>query len=255
MARRESSWRHSPASHVLVHLVVDQHLELIARRLEGGSGMDAVPDWIRHLPLDGQSIMAIAAREKRPVSRPIHELAPPRREFLEQNGVRQLLAVPLLFHDAVFGTLTVAHRHDEPWDAESLRLLEGAAAQLGVEVAHVRLLEAERRRAEDLGLVNEIGSLVAQHLELRAVLATTATALARITQVSRVHVLLADASKALLSGVACTEDRQADIVLPLLSSPAIVQAFRHARARGHRRRTERPPFEQGPSSRRWGLDP
>ena len=213
-------------AHVLVHVVVGSNLELIARHLETGSSVENVPEWIRLLPLDGPSVMAIAAREKRVVSRPAHEIAQPRRAFLEESGVRHLLVVPLLFHDAVFGTLTVARSHDEPWDAESLRLLESAAAQLGVELAHVRLLEAERRRAEDLGLINEIGSLVAQHLELRAVLSTAARELARITQVPRVHVFLADAAKTVLNGVACTEDRFADIALPLDSSAAVAHAFR-----------------------------
>ncbi|HSO33891.1 MAG TPA: GAF domain-containing protein [Labilithrix sp.] len=213
-------------AHVLVHVVVEQHLELIARRLEHGSGIASAPGWIRHLPLDGASVMAIAAREKQAVSRPVDQLPRARRAFLEKSGVRQLLAVPLLFHDAVFGTITVAHRHDEPWAVDSIRLLESAAAQLGVEVAHVRLLEAERRRAEDLGLVNEIGSLVAQHLELRAVLTTAATELARITDVPRVHVFLADDARTVLRGVACTEDDYADIVLPLTSNAAVVHAYR-----------------------------
>ena len=210
---------------VLVHVVVDRHLQLIARHQEEGSSVDAAPDWIRRLPLDGLSVMAIAARERQVVSRPVDQLAPGPRAFLEVGGVRHLLTVPLLFHDAVFGTLTVAHGHPEPWDAESLRLLESAATQLGIELARVRLLETERRRAKDLGFVNEIGNLLTQHLELRAVLSTAATELARVTLVPRVHVMLVDAAKTVLNGVACTEDIHADIVIPLTSIPVAAEAF------------------------------
>ncbi len=213
-----------PGAHVLVHVVVEQHLDLIARHQEGGSSLDDAPEWIRQLPLDGPSIMATAALEKQVVTRRVHELSPDRRAILEAIGVHHLLAVPLLFHGDVFGTLTVGHSRDVPWDEESLTLLEGAATQLSVELAHARLLDAERRRTEDLRLINELGGLLSQHLDLRTVLATAARALSRISEVPRVHLFLVDATTGMLTGVACTESTYCDIVLPMSESAAVSHA-------------------------------
>lgn len=213
-------------AHVLVHMLVDHHLELIARRTEDGNALADVPAWSRVLPLDGSTAMAAAAREKRSVCRPVSEIEQPRRAFLEARGIRHLLAVPLSFQDVVLGTLTVAHREDEPWDSDSLRLLDDVVTHLGFELAQARLFEAERRRADDLGLVNELGSLVAQHLELRAVLSTAGSALSRVLAVPRVHVLLADEAKEHLHGIAATDEGVTDVDFPLTASTAVSHAFR-----------------------------
>lgn len=94
------------------------------------------------------------------------------------------------------------------------------------ELAHARLLEAERRRAEDLGLINELGTVVAQHLDLPTVLSTVVTELARITRVRRVGLFLVDDAKTVLTAVACTERLEADLVVPLASNAALAHAFR-----------------------------
>jgi signal transduction histidine kinase len=213
-------------AHVLVHMMTDDRLELIARRTHDGLAVADTPVWGRLVPLESSTIMAVAARQRRTVSRATETVEQPRRAYLEERGIRHLLSVPLSIHDVVLGTLTLAHRRDEPWDAESLRLLDGVAAQLASELAQARLLEAERRRAEDLALINELGSLVAQHLELRAVLSTVGTALARTFEVSRVHVLVADAEKVHLHGVAATTDAVDDVALSVASSRAAEDAFR-----------------------------
>jgi len=213
-------------AHVLVHAVVGDHLELIVRRTEAGRRVAEVPNWGHRLPIDGPMAMAVAAREKRMVSRPTCEVEEPRRSFLEGMGIRHMVAMPLSFDDVVLGTLTVAHREDAPFDSESLRLFESVTAQLAFELAHARLLEAERRRADDLGLINELGGLVAQHLELRAVLTTAARALVRVLGVSRVHVILSDDAKMHLRGVAATDDGVSDLELAVSSSHAVAHAFR-----------------------------
>jgi signal transduction histidine kinase len=213
--------------HVSLHVLRDDHLELIARRFPGGSRLDTAPDWLLRMPLADRSMQAVAVSEQRMLSLGIEELPERARAVLAPLGVRHLLVVPLMFERTGIGCLTVAHRRDEPWDSEGVRLLESAAAQLGVALAHVRLFEDERRRARDLGLLNELGSLVAQHLELSAVLATAVTQLSRITEVQRVHVFLPDAGHAILTSVACTtEEKEAPLAFAITSNAAVIHAFR-----------------------------
>jgi signal transduction histidine kinase len=212
-------------AHVLVHMLAHDHLELIARRTAQGNDMTDAPHWSWVIPLDGSTLMALAARERRTVLRPVHEVEQPRRAFLEQNGIHHVLAAPLTAHGEVLGVLTVAHQVDAPWNAGSLGLVEDVAAQLGLELARARIVETERRRAEDLGLVNEVGSVVSQHLELRAVLSSAATTLARVLAVARVDVCLADETNATLRGVASTSAGIADLEMSFEGN-AVAHAFR-----------------------------
>lgn len=211
---------------VLVHVLVDQHLELVARRSEGRTELVDTPPWIKSVPLDGSTTMAVAARERKTVRRDANEVDASGRGVLDAMGIRQLLVIPLLVHHVVLGTLTISHGHDAVWDAESLRLLEGVAGQLAIELAHARTLEAERRRVEELAFVNDLAGLVAEHLELGAVLSTAAGALVRVLDVPRVHVLLLDATKSRLEGVGATESGVAPIGIPLAAIDAVALAVR-----------------------------
>jgi signal transduction histidine kinase len=212
-------------AHVAVHVVAEDHLELVARRA-GNGGMDTAPEWLRRLPRDGASLMAVAAREQRIVSRSVNDLPEPPRSDMRAQGLRHVVAVPLLFDGSGFGAVTVTDPSEMPWDPEALGLLAAAAVQLGVDFGRVRLLEDERRRAQDLGLINELGSLFGQHLALADVLSTAVNELARVTDVPRVHVFLVDASGEALRGVACTEELAADALVALTAGSAVAQAFK-----------------------------
>jgi signal transduction histidine kinase len=211
---------------VIVHITVDDHLELVARWGDEKKDLDSAPNWLRRVPLDGPTIIAIAAREKRLATRAVRDVIPERRAPLEAAGLAHLAVAPLLFDDRVFGTITVGHSREAPWDVESLRLLQSAAVQLGVQFAHVRMLEVERRRADDLRIVNELGSLIAQHLDLPGVLTTAVTQLARVTGISRVHLLLVDAAKTALETVASSEDIGGAVVMSVTSNGVAAHAFR-----------------------------
>jgi signal transduction histidine kinase len=212
-------------AHVLVHVMAEGRLNLVARRIDEGSRLEAAPDWLQQVPVDGPMIVARAAREDQVMSRSFDELPADHREAMRSFGLQHLLVVPLRFDGAVFGTITVAHRIAMPWDPQSLRLLDSAATQLGVDFARVHSLAEERRRAEDLGLLNELGAIVGQHLELPAVLSAAVNQLARVMNVPRVHIFLADPSNTVLVGVACTEELEADVVVPA-STGAVGAAFR-----------------------------
>ena len=213
--------------HVLIHVVVDDHLELIARRLEqGGDGMGTAPAWARRIALEAPLMQSIAAREKRVVSKAVAELSERTRVHLEPLGVRRLVVAPLLSEQRVVGVLTVAYRTDEPWPAVEQRLVETASEQLGVAIAQLAVLDKERRLANDLALINELGRLIAQQHELHAVLDTAVHHLAKLADVQRVHLLLANDERTALVGKACNEPRLADMTIPLDSQAASVHAFR-----------------------------
>src|SRR5262249_6533941 len=132
--------------------------------------------------------------------------------------------------------LTLERPASAPFDDRAKAMLEALGGECVLRIEQRRVnglglvdtpaLEGERHRAEDLRLINELGRLVAQHIELHAVLSTAAGELARLLEVARVHVMLVDEMKVHLRGVAYAGEAVADIDLPLTSSHAVAEAFR-----------------------------
>jgi signal transduction histidine kinase len=195
--------------HIALHVVVGEHLEVVARQHHDGTPrVDEAPDWFRRLPLDGSSLPARAVRERRTFACPFDDLPERARIALAGAGVAQLIFAPLLVADSAIGTLSVAQRHPR-WDDEQLRLLEAVTTRLAAELLQARLLADERKRAHDLTLINEIGSIMAQQLDLAGVVKVTVHEVARLIDVPRVTLGLVDDERKFLESVAST---QADLV-------------------------------------------
>ena len=211
---------------VAVHVVVDDDLALVALRRDTGEvALDVAPPELRRAALSGGSLQARAAMERRGVSELVSNLPDGATPALEPMGLRRLVAVPLVFSERLIGTLSVAHREASPWNAEELLLLESAAAQIAMTLAHARLFEEERSRAEDFATINELGSMIAQHPELSSVLATAVSYLAQIAEVPRVHVLLVDEGRTALCRAASNLEADVDIRFPLDETSAVAEAF------------------------------
>jgi signal transduction histidine kinase len=89
---------------------------------------------------------------------------------------RSEMAVPLRGRDTVFGVIDVASRRPAAFDADDLRFLETAAAQLGRAFDNARLAEMERqtiRELEELAAMQDDFIAIANH-ELRTPVTTIA---------------------------------------------------------------------------------
>lgn len=189
---------------VSIHLVVEDRLDLIAVRATAGE-METRPPWLRTIPLGSAVIQADVARTKRTREIVVAELDGRARAVLEPGGVRYAVVAPMVVGGSVVGTVSVAYASEAPWDAEQVELVTGFALRLGAELDQLRVLEAERRRARDLELINEIGGLVAKQHQLDAVLRTSVNELARAIAVSNVKLLLVDDARKTLRVAASTE--------------------------------------------------
>ena len=218
------------AVQVAVHVLVEDELVLVAHRQDSGDAFveNAPPDF-RRMSLSSLKIQARAAAERRSVGQVVSKLPECARRVLEPQGLRHLMAVPMVFGERLVGTLSVAHRMESPWSAEELLLLESAAAQIAMALAHARLFEEERSRAEDFATINELGSLIAQHPALSSVLATAVDYLAQIAEVPRVHLLLVDEARTALCLAASNVSTDFVLRLPLDEPSAAVEAFHSLR--------------------------
>jgi signal transduction histidine kinase len=211
--------------HVAMHLLANDSLELVARRLDGIESLDGAPDWLRWIPLTSEILQARVARGRAMIVKPLEELSPVAQEALGPRGVRHLVVVPLVVAEVVVGTLSVGHCSATQWDSVQLKLLETVSRRLAGEIAQLRLLEEERRRTRDLALVNEIGGLIAGDLDLDKILRTAVHELARVLDVPRVKIVLADAERKNLESVACSQEIEANLTIPIGSQSTSSLAF------------------------------
>ncbi len=218
------------AGQVAVHVLRGDVLELVGRRLVTGErGVEAAPDWLRRMPVDEPSMQARALSDRAVVHGSLPTLPARAREVLEPLGVRHLLVAPLVFNERLIGTVSIAHRREAAWDAEELKLLANACRQIAMSLMNASLYETERSRARELVEINQLGSLVTQHLDLPTVLRTVVQRMAAIADVPRVTLFLADDARTELRTAACSDGTVSSLTLPLNATSAAAHAF-HLRA-------------------------
>jgi signal transduction histidine kinase len=217
------------ASHIGLHVPVDGHLELVARLYaDDSSRLDDAPPWLRRMPLDSNSFPARAFSERRILVPRVDELFEPAREVLGPEGVVQLVFAPLFVGDVDLGVLSITRR-EVRWDEEQNRMLEDVTRRLAVDLLQSRLLENERRRARELIEINEVGALLAEQLDLDAILETAVRELARAIDVPRVAIGLVDEERRFITTTACNQEVYATVRVPVDGQSSVSLAFRTGR--------------------------
>jgi signal transduction histidine kinase len=113
------------------------------------------------------------------------------RVYLERFGGRALAAVPILLRGEAQGILVV----DDPsgpraFSAPDVERLTTVADRLAVAAENARLYLETRRRAEELGLMHEVGRSLVHTLELEQVLSGGVRSLARIVDAPAAYLAL-----------------------------------------------------------------
>lgn len=77
-------------------------------------------------------------------------------------GVRSLLAIKTSFQGSTNGVLFILHRDRYSWVAEDVHLMQTVADQIGVNIAHHRLTEADKRQKAELEKAREVAESASQ---------------------------------------------------------------------------------------------
>jgi transcriptional regulator with GAF, ATPase, and Fis domain len=85
-------------------------------------------------------------------------------------GVRSLASVPLLAEGELRGAVTFSSRTPRRYQADVVQILAAVAAPLGAAVHRAQLLHDERRRAEQMRLLNEVARALVSSLDEREML-------------------------------------------------------------------------------------
>ncbi len=108
------------------------------------------------------------------------------RDLARRLACRSMLAVPLLSHDRSLGALVLIERTERVFDAQDVRLATHAAQLVSAALESAELFEHERRRGDEMALLQELSRATAGKLDQSELLDT---ALARLLQ-----LLAADAA-------------------------------------------------------------
>lgn len=150
-----------------VQLLRDDRLEIV-----GGHGWEQPEDEVMGItfPVPGKNPNTIVIEERRPCI--LRDAQATHKAFRKSphNHIQSWLGVPLIVHDEVIGMLAVDSREVGHFNAEHARLVTAFADQVAIAVENAKLFEAERRRAEQIDALREIGVELTAELDLDSLL-------------------------------------------------------------------------------------
>jgi signal transduction histidine kinase/ligand-binding sensor domain-containing protein len=92
------------------------------------------------------------------------------RQVVQESGFHFVAIAPLVSRAAVCGTLFVMTRGQTEFTQQDVELLSSIGVQIGVAIENARLFAAEQRRAEQFGLINQVGHELTLILDVNKVL-------------------------------------------------------------------------------------
>ncbi|HEY3099961.1 MAG TPA: GAF domain-containing protein [Methylomirabilota bacterium] len=141
------------------------------------------------------------------------------RDAVRRQGIRAVLAVPLVSKDTLVGVIAAAWDDVHAYDEREVRLLTGLAQQAAVALDRARVHTAALRRADELGALLRAARTVMVGLDRDATLQQIAHEAAGIAGTPHVKVLVLDTeTRTLRVGAITGSPVPGDFALPLGSA-------------------------------------
>jgi two-component system, NtrC family, sensor histidine kinase KinB len=121
-------------------------------------------------------------------------------------GMRSALCVPLRIRDHVIGALEVEHSRLEHFTEEDQRHLENLSAYLAQALENARLFDGQRRRWQQLLVINETARIATESLELDEILEQVAKEVHDRFSYFAVGVMLREEQEVVLKALKCDEE-------------------------------------------------
>ncbi len=160
-------------------------------RVAGGAGLPPGMDGLCARVEEG-SVVGGVIRDRRPAIVEDVETSPDVGGFCRSLGARSLVAAPLLLRDEPLGVLFVDEvGTPRRFTVPDVERVSAVANQLAVAIENARLYAEARRRAEELGLLHEVGRSLVETLDIQRLLERGIQNLARIVDAPHASLALA----------------------------------------------------------------
>jgi len=110
--------------------------------------------------------------------------------LLAEEGVRSVVALPLISKDRLVGSLNLGRMAAEPFGASDLAVLEPVARHVAIAIDNARLLDDVRRRSREFESLLEIGRSIVERRALADVLPLVTQSVNRVMGTSHCVLLL-----------------------------------------------------------------
>ena len=169
-----------------------RHLTIVAEHLAPGSASGIGYE----IPLEGNASMERILATKAPLAifdAQSDPLLANLRDIMIQRRVRSLLIVPFIVRDEIIGTVGAdAIEFPRYFTAADMELAQTIANLLAARIEQARLLDAERRRRQEIEAVYQASLSLAASLEMSEVLDAILSAVLNLLQVQDAHIFLYD---------------------------------------------------------------
>ena len=169
---------------------------------------DFVEYWERGFPVSRETMTGRATLERKPVQI-VDILADPEFRVTaahRREGIRTVLAVPLLREDTVIGAIATWRREVRPFTDQQIKLLRTFAAQAVIAIENVRLFNETKEALERETATAEILKVISSSpTDIQPVLDAVAERAAHLCNAPYTHVLLIDGDNLQFMSVYSTE--------------------------------------------------
>jgi len=135
------------------------------------------------LPMNTRSLATLAFSSRQPQAAPdaaIDERVDP--AVVRRFRARSVLTVPLMSHDVPVGVLTLMSRGERIFAAQDVRLASHVAQLLSAAVAGADVFARERRRADELALLQDLSGAITGKLDQRELLESASGRLLQLVE-------------------------------------------------------------------------
>jgi signal transduction histidine kinase len=189
-----------------------------------------VPKWFldkyRTLPIEG-TLNGVVASTKRPVNLRTVDLPPSARDDVSSLGHLHTMLMPLVANDRLIGTINISRETPEPYSDDDVSSMSVLCGQMSVQLERARLRQETLRRIEELSLINEVGGLISQQLDLQRVFETAVHHVCRVVDLDVAYLWLANEKARRLEIVASNAPKRMPAVHISLDQPSIAAVAFH----------------------------
>lgn len=156
------------------------------------------------------------------------------RKESEEEGIKSILAVPIVDHEKVLGVLRLLTREHREFTSDEIRFTVSLAEHCGIAIQRHRGMESFSRQIKFLEALHEVGRMVNMSLDLKTILDLIVSKLPEMMEVEAATVRLLDDTGDHLSLVAATGlsekylsrgsvDREVAVRLALKGEPVLIR--------------------------------